>query len=153
MGNLISYILNSSQNSNVTPANSANVTVSNDEHDFMLAKMQKEIAELKKREILRQRQARLLPPPPPIRVRGPIGPWVKVGIIYSKNPKDDTVLTLEARMIDRGRRLFNYRIRKPKGGIIIQYKKGKDVDELFDGQEITFPSLSKVGPFIVDLYE
>ena len=85
----------------------------------------------------------------PIRPRGPIGPWLNVGIVYTKNPANNKMLTVEGQMVDIGRRRFRYRFLNPKTGIAVLYKNGKEVYEFTDGQEIPpITGMESLGPWI-----
>lgn len=84
-----------------------------------------------------------------VRTRGPVSPWMPVGIVYTKNPANNRMMTIEGQMVDIGRRRFRYRFINPKTGIIINYKGGKEMYELTDGDIIPpIPGLESLGPWV-----
>ncbi len=84
-----------------------------------------------------------------ISTRGPVSPWMPVGIVYTKNPANNRMMNIEGQMVDIGRRRFTYRFINPKTGIAIPYKGGKEMYELIDGDIIPpIPGLESLGPWV-----
>jgi len=83
------------------------------------------------------------------RTRGPIGPWKTVGILHSESIEDDTVFNLTARIIDRGRLKYEYKITDNETYVTIELFDGDEVDELEDGDSVTIPGYESKGQFVV----
>ena len=83
------------------------------------------------------------------RTRGAIGTWKTIGILHSESFEDDTIFNLDARIIDRGRDQYEYRITNNETGVTIELFGGDEVGELEDGETVTIPGYESVGVFVV----
>jgi len=87
-----------------------------------------------------------------IRTRGGIGTWESVGFVHTVATDDNTILSLRAREIDRGRYKYEYEVYNKDNGVTVQLFDGEEVDELEDGENIgTIEGYEGLGDFQVTI--
>lgn len=121
---------------------------------FILLIILSKTLENKKKKVQEERQMNLVPVVPiNQRTRGSIGAWKNVGILHSESDIDDTVFNLSARIIDRGRFKYEYRVTDKESGVTINLFDGDEVDELEDGDTLTIPGYESKGQFVAIINE